>query len=276
MPWMKNGAGDEIRVNEAQVRAFEARGYALFDKPAAPGPKVVRQPGRQMNMGSVVRMEKGDDVALADPRQVSSMESAGWKVSEKQPQMEPAQHAYRELRGKDPVSGRVRMRHPSGAECFADDAQVAAMQASGWVAGSSAMPQPTVTISGTIYLQEHIPPVALGQSVTVEIYQEVQGAGQDDKAGIQFSNGPSYPGEPHDNWQWTTARPLGGGGAVEANPVSFDQSLVEWSFPGIVWSEPAWIRVGVWPDQSLSGDPMLWSPAEKPALFGKTSGEPND
>ena len=93
-------------------------------------------------------------------------------------------------------------------------------------------------------------PAAVPQhkAVTLSVEQEFQGQGHGNAAGVQFSNA--------DNGPWVTARPPGGGGAVEAAAVPFDAQATAWEYEGVIWHANAFARVATFQDQSLEGDPI--------------------
>jgi len=96
--------------------------------------------------------------------------------------------------------------------------------------------------------------VNAGVAYDLDIIQEIQGV-EASVAGVQFSNYVTGP--------WTTARAPGGGGAVEAAAVPWTAATGEWIYEGVISHEVAWIRVGVWADQSLTGPPALFSNASR-------------
>lgn len=86
-----------------------------------------------------------------------------------------------------------------------------------------------------------------------QLIEPLQGA-----AGLQFSN--------HADGPWTTCRPAGGGGAIEAPAIPYSAQINEFAWlvvdgNGVVANEAAWFRAGVWPDQDLTGEPVAASPA---------------
>lgn len=268
--WMKNEAGREIRVDQSQVAAFKKQGFEVFDRPPDPEPEVSRQSGNQANMGRTVQMERGNRKIRAEKAQVDEMKKAGWEVSEVQPEMPKPKPALDRARSKDPVHGVVRMVRETEdgcEECTADAAQVPALEAAGWVnPEKAAAPAPAegeggegATMSSEMHLS--IPGMIVKeQPFDAHVDQQLQGVSAG-AAGVQFSDGPPNPDDPEDLWQWTTARPPGGGGIIEAAAVPFDARDTSWDYPGIVAHGSAFMRVGAWPDQGLTGPPVVASNA---------------
>lgn len=239
--WMKDEAGREIRVDGSQVAAFKERGFEVFDKPADPKPKASRRTGNQANMGRTVQMERDDHKIRAEREQVASMKEAGWKVSDVQPKIAPPVYSI-QTRGRDPVHGSVCMTR-EGCECTADVFQIGALKAAGWTNPKEGNQAMRLRMSGMI---------TKDQPFTVSIEQQLQGSGAS-AAGVQFSDNPEGP--------WETARPAGGGGTIEAPVVPFDERVTPWEFDGIIAHGHAWMRIGAWPDQGLTGPPSVWSNA---------------
>jgi hypothetical protein len=181
------------------------------------------------------------------------MTKAGWKVSKKQPVPKGEVPVYRAIKGRDPVMGRIRMVHAaSGAECFADDKQVSAMEAAGWVDPSKPAASAAAVVGGE--MQMSVPPMIVKlQPFSAHVEQQLQGV-TEEVAGVQFSS--EAEGAP-----WVTAGGPGSGGAIEAAPVQFSAQNPSWDYPVIVARAHCWMRVGVWADQILSGPPVVTSNA---------------
>lgn len=244
--WMRNKSGGQIMVSDSQVKAFEAQGYKLFEKPVLP--QKPRGRGHQMNLGPSVHMRKDKDTILASLSQVETLKAAGWKVMKKQPEA-PASPAPAPA-GRAPMRGSVRLTHPAGGECFASEAQVAALKMAGWVSPGSVEEAPR----GQSEMQLSVPALIVeGKPFAAHIDQQIQPGQGLQAAGVQFAAEAEGP--------WTTAQP--DSGSIQAGPIQFSEQDTAWDYPGIVAIEDAWMRVGAWPDQSLSGDPVVHSNSEE-------------
>jgi hypothetical protein len=91
-----------------------------------------------------------------------------------------------------------------------------------------------------------------GQTKSLQVDQQVQGD-PGSVAGVQFSTDSDGP--------WETCRP--DEGAVEAAGQPWDARDQSFSIDA-KFNEQAYVRVGVWPDQGLTGTPVISSNAEQP------------
>ena len=98
----------------------------------------------------------------------------------------------------------------------------------------------------------HNSKAVIGKPYTVTYEQQVQGPPiLQGAACTQFSGVSTGP--------WTTSRPPGAGGIVECAPAPWSAQAQEGELLGVVSQDAAWIRVGVWSDQGLVGQPVLAS-----------------
>ena len=144
-----------------------------------------------------------------------------------------------------------------------DERCLAVMEADGWsrskddAAEPAPAPAPAGGGGGQSEIRLEAPGmVALDSDVSLSCTQQVQG----DPGGVvsaQFSNSEDGP--------WETARPIGGGGPFEAPAQQYDSRDEAFELGPCQWHEQAWVRVGVWADQGLTGPPALASNAVSPS-----------
>jgi hypothetical protein len=162
------------------------------------------------------------------------------------------------------------VRHPDADrdDLLCDDVNYPAAKAAGYTKDGDDAPAESASVArsggwqGKLRLE---PPdiVPKDADVTLHFSQQFQGS-PGSVAGLQFSDGPPNPGDPEDLWQWTTCRPVGGGGAVEAPGIQWDSRDTAFDLAPVQWHEMAFVRGGVWPDQGLTGPPVVASNAVKP------------
>jgi len=140
--------------------------------------------------------------------------------------------------------------HPEKGAKLADDVSWPNLKKDGWKKGDEEVAVSS-GLSGEMQL-DSIGGAGPGAVKSLQVNQQVQGSGAS-VACVQFSNDPDGP--------WETCQP--DAGDVQAAAQDWDPRSPLFSIDAKFFSQ-AYVRVGVWPDQSLAGPPVLASNVERP------------
>lgn len=152
------------------------------------------------------------------------------------------------------------VRHPDAdkGDLLCDDVSYDAAKAAGFrkiEEGDADAPAPAGQWQGELRL-ENPGMVPKDKDVTLHFSQQFQGS-PGSVAGLQFSN--------HADGPWETCRPVGGG-AVEAPGIQWDVNATAYDLAPVQFHIASFVRGGIWPDQGLTGPPVVSSNAVKPKL----------
>ena len=195
-----------------------------------------------MKLFPIKHPETGHD-ALCDDRCWPTMEAAGYS--------------------KDADDAAPAPDPDAAAQAEAEAA--AAREAEAAEAEAAAAAPPAAQGQGEMRLAD-VGAAMKGQPKTLSVTQQVQGSGAA-VASAQFTNDPS-------SGQWETCRAVGGGGAVECNAIQYDERNQSFEIDVVFHDGDAYVRVGAWADQGLTGPPLVASNADTPHPFGQVAAAP--